>query len=151
MLKVFLSILALAGVCHSVVVDVPSVYGPIPHVGDFSGVDSTKYLKKSPGDFVHPGIWHTHEDLERILDVIYGMFSCVYTQAELRQAMLDWYVPRQGPEFESWLDALDAVAARIERYMQCCAARSEPGGRTNGALLRQAVKSSRGEVVVMRE
>src|SRR5258705_2619997 len=33
---------------------------------------------------------------------------------ELRQAMLDWYVPRQGPEFESWLDALDAVAARIE-------------------------------------
>ena len=34
--------------------------------------------------------------------------------AELRQAMLDWYVPRQGPEFESWLDALDAVAARIE-------------------------------------
>jgi hypothetical protein len=34
--------------------------------------------------------------------------------AELRQAMLDWYVPRQGPEFETWLDALDAVAARIE-------------------------------------
>ena len=33
---------------------------------------------------------------------------------ELRQAMLDWYVPRQGPEFETWLDALDAVAARIE-------------------------------------
>ena len=34
--------------------------------------------------------------------------------AELRRAMLDWYVPRQGPEFESWLDGLDAVAARIE-------------------------------------
>jgi len=34
--------------------------------------------------------------------------------AELRQAMLDWYVPRQGPEFEKWLDALDAVGARIE-------------------------------------
>ena len=33
--------------------------------------------------------------------------------AELRRAMLDWYVPRQGPEFESWLDALDAVGARI--------------------------------------
>lgn len=28
--------------------------------------------------------------------------------------MLDWYVPRQGPEFETWLDGLDAVAARIE-------------------------------------
>jgi len=29
------------------------------------------------------------------------------------QAILDWYVPRQGPEFETWLDQLDAVAARI--------------------------------------
>jgi hypothetical protein len=27
--------------------------------------------------------------------------------------MLDWYVPRQGPEFETWLDQLDAVGARI--------------------------------------
>lgn len=66
MWKIFLNILALAGVCHSIVSDIPSVYGPIPHVGDFSGVDSTKYLKRRPGDFVHPGIWHTHEDLERI-------------------------------------------------------------------------------------
>ena len=33
--------------------------------------------------------------------------------AELRQAMLHWYVPRQGPEFETWLDQLDAVGARI--------------------------------------
>ena len=27
--------------------------------------------------------------------------------------MLDWYLPRQGPEFETWLDQLDAVGARI--------------------------------------
>lgn len=33
--------------------------------------------------------------------------------AELRQAMLDWYLPRQGPEFQTWLDELDAVGARI--------------------------------------
>ena len=33
--------------------------------------------------------------------------------AELRQAMLDYYLPRQGPEFETWLDHLDAVGARI--------------------------------------
>jgi hypothetical protein len=33
---------------------------------------------------------------------------------ELRQAMLDHYVPRQGPQFEQWLNQLDAVAARIE-------------------------------------
>lgn len=28
--------------------------------------DISKYLKGRPSDFVHPGIWHTHEDLERI-------------------------------------------------------------------------------------
>jgi Pyridoxamine 5'-phosphate oxidase len=34
--------------------------------------------------------------------------------AELRQAMLDAYLPKQGPAFEEWLDNADAVAARIE-------------------------------------
>ena len=34
--------------------------------------------------------------------------------AELRQAMLDYYLPGQGPEFETWLDQLDAVGARIQ-------------------------------------
>jgi Pyridoxamine 5'-phosphate oxidase len=33
--------------------------------------------------------------------------------AELRQSMLDYYLPRQGPEFETWLDDLDAIGARI--------------------------------------
>jgi len=33
---------------------------------------------------------------------------------ELRQAMLDHYVPLQGPEFADWLDNLDAIGARIE-------------------------------------
>jgi Pyridoxamine 5'-phosphate oxidase len=32
---------------------------------------------------------------------------------ELRQAMLDHYLPRQGPEFEVWLDEADSVGARI--------------------------------------
>jgi Pyridoxamine 5'-phosphate oxidase len=35
-------------------------------------------------------------------------------RGEVRQAMLDHYLPRQGPEFETWLDNLDAVAARID-------------------------------------
>jgi general stress protein 26 len=33
---------------------------------------------------------------------------------ELRQAMLDEYLPKQGPAFEEWLDGSDAVGARIE-------------------------------------
>ena len=33
--------------------------------------------------------------------------------AELRQAMLDHYVPRQGPAFAEWLDGVDGMAARV--------------------------------------
>jgi hypothetical protein len=33
---------------------------------------------------------------------------------ELRQAMLDHYLPKQGAAFETWLDQVDAVGARIE-------------------------------------
>lgn len=33
---------------------------------------------------------------------------------ELRQAMLDHYVPLQGPSFAQWLDDLDGLGARIE-------------------------------------
>jgi nitroimidazol reductase NimA-like FMN-containing flavoprotein (pyridoxamine 5'-phosphate oxidase superfamily) len=36
------------------------------------------------------------------------------TRSELRQAMLDHYLPRQGPAFETWLDQINAVAARID-------------------------------------
>jgi uncharacterized pyridoxamine 5'-phosphate oxidase family protein len=34
-------------------------------------------------------------------------------RGELRQAMLDYYLPRQGPAFQTWLDGMDAVGARI--------------------------------------
>ena len=33
---------------------------------------------------------------------------------ELRRAMLDEYLPKQGPSFEEWLDGADALGARIE-------------------------------------
>lgn len=38
----------------------PILNGPIPIVPETPG------MKKSVGDFVHPGLWHTHDDLERI-------------------------------------------------------------------------------------
>jgi hypothetical protein len=34
--------------------------------------------------------------------------------AELRQAMLDHYLPIQGPAFARWMDEVQAVGARIE-------------------------------------
>jgi hypothetical protein len=35
------------------------------------------------------------------------------SRTELRQAMLDHYLPLQGPAFETWLEQADAVGARI--------------------------------------
>jgi general stress protein 26 len=65
-----------------------------------------------------PAVSATHLPGEELAVTVHGRAELVELRdpaaAELRQAMLDWYVPRQGPEFESWLDALDAVAARIE-------------------------------------
>ena len=65
-----------------------------------------------------PAVSATHLPGEELAVTVHGRADLVGLRepaaAELRQAMLDWYVPRQGPEFETWLDALDAVAARIE-------------------------------------
>ena len=65
-----------------------------------------------------PAVSATHLPGEELAVTVHGRAELLDlgdpAAAELRQAMLDWYVPRQGPEFESWLDALDAVAARIE-------------------------------------
>jgi general stress protein 26 len=64
-----------------------------------------------------PAVSATHLPGEELAVTVHGRAELFEMRdpacAELRQAMLDWYVPRQGPEFESWLDALDAVAARI--------------------------------------
>ena len=65
-----------------------------------------------------PAVSATHLPAEELAVTVHGRAELFEMRdpagAELRRAMLDWYVPRQGPEFESWLDALDAVAARIE-------------------------------------
>lgn len=36
------------------------------------------------------------------------------TQGDLRQAMLDHYLPKQGPDFEIWLNDANPIGARIE-------------------------------------
>lgn len=47
------------------VADIPSVFGPVYPMNAHSE-DVTPFLKSRPKDFIHPGIWHTHDDLERI-------------------------------------------------------------------------------------
>jgi hypothetical protein len=56
-----------------------------------------------PGDDLG-GTVHGRAELFDMKDPAHG---------ELRQAMLDHYLPRQGPEFEVWLDEADSVGARI--------------------------------------
>lgn len=58
---------------------------------------------------------YTHDDLERSLDLLYGLFSHVYTQAELRQMVVsDPFDRSESPrqlklvELADWLEALVA-------------------------------------------
>jgi nitroimidazol reductase NimA-like FMN-containing flavoprotein (pyridoxamine 5'-phosphate oxidase superfamily) len=64
-----------------------------------------------------PAVSATHLPGEELAVTVHGRAELFDLRdpacGELRQAMLDWYLPRQGPEFETWLDQLDAVGARI--------------------------------------
>jgi general stress protein 26 len=64
-----------------------------------------------------PAVSATHLPGEELAVTVHGRAELFDLRdpadAELREAMLAWYVPRQGPEFETWLDRLDAVGARI--------------------------------------
>jgi len=58
---------------------------------------------------------YTHDDLERFLDLLYGMFSDVYTMAELRQIIVsDPFDRSEHPrqlkliELTDWLEVLVA-------------------------------------------
>ena len=48
---------------------------------------------------------HGRAELFDVLDPEHG---------ELKQAMLDFYLPKQGPAFETWLHAENPIGARIE-------------------------------------
>jgi hypothetical protein len=58
---------------------------------------------------------YTHDDLERLLDLLYGMFSGVYTMTELRQIVVsDPFDRSEHPrqlklvELTDWLEAVVA-------------------------------------------
>jgi len=57
-----------------------------------------------PGDELAVTV-HGHAELGELRDAAGG---------QVRQAMLDHYLPKQGPAFQEWLDAADVLCARIE-------------------------------------
>jgi Pyridoxamine 5'-phosphate oxidase len=66
---------------------------------------------------VRPGVSATYLPGENLALTVHGQAELFDVndpaRGELRQAMLDHYLPLQGPSFETWLDQADAVGARI--------------------------------------
>ncbi len=64
-----------------------------------------------------PAVSATHMPGDELAVTVHGRAELFEMRdpacAELRQAMLDHYVPLQGPQFETWLNQLDPVGARI--------------------------------------
>jgi hypothetical protein len=64
-----------------------------------------------------PGVSATHLPGEEFAVTVHGradLFDVADPAgADLRQAMLDYYLPKQGPAFESWLDQENPIGARI--------------------------------------
>src|SRR6266567_4838802 len=65
-----------------------------------------------------PAVSATHLPGEELAVTVHGHADLFELNgpagAELRQAMLDHYVPLQGPDFEKWLDGIDGLGARID-------------------------------------
>jgi hypothetical protein len=66
---------------------------------------------------VRPAVSATHIPGDELAVTVHGRAELFELRdpdhGELRQAMLDYYLPKQGPEFETWLDGADALGAHI--------------------------------------
>jgi Pyridoxamine 5'-phosphate oxidase len=64
-----------------------------------------------------PAVSATHLPGEELAVTVHGQAELFElsdaAHADLRQAMLDHYLPLQGPEFETWLNDSGAIGARI--------------------------------------
>src|SRR5260370_88912 len=79
-----------------------------------------------------PAVSATHMPGDELAVTVHGRAELFEMRdpacAELRQAMLDHYVPLQGPQFETWLDQLDPVGARAEREQAASRLAGPQGG-----------------------
>jgi hypothetical protein len=67
---------------------------------------------------VRPAVSATHLPGEDLAVTVHGRAECFPIRdpacADMRQAMLDAYLPTQGPSFAEWLDNVEGLGARIE-------------------------------------
>ena len=65
-----------------------------------------------------PAVSATHLPGESLAVTVHGRAQCFSLRdpacEEMRQAMLDEYLPKQGPSFAEWMADVDALGARIE-------------------------------------
>jgi Pyridoxamine 5'-phosphate oxidase len=66
---------------------------------------------------MRPAVSATHLEGEELAVTVHGQAELFEVSdpagGELRQAMLDHYLPSQGPAFEAWLDQENPIGARI--------------------------------------
>jgi general stress protein 26 len=78
-----------------------------------SGTDSVRMRHLA----ARPAVSATHLPGDELAVTVHGRAELFTREApafaELRQAMLDEYLPKQGPAFEEWLDNSSAMGARI--------------------------------------
>lgn len=78
-----------------------------------SGKDSVRMRHLA----ARPAVSATHLAGEELAVTVHGRAELFEVsgpaRGELRQAMLDYYLPRQGPAFQEWLDSEDALGVRI--------------------------------------
>jgi Pyridoxamine 5'-phosphate oxidase len=67
---------------------------------------------------IRPAVSAVHLPGEELAVTVHGRAELFElsgpVHGDFRQAMLDHYLPQQGPEFETWLEEGDALGARIE-------------------------------------
>jgi nitroimidazol reductase NimA-like FMN-containing flavoprotein (pyridoxamine 5'-phosphate oxidase superfamily) len=78
-----------------------------------SGKDSVRMRHLA----ARPGVSATYLPAEELAVTVHGRAELFEVNdphhPELRRAMLDYYLPKQGAAFETWLDQADAMGARI--------------------------------------
>jgi hypothetical protein len=91
---------SLVSLCHATgsLNGLPILNGPIPVVPQ-----NDPDMKRGPGEFIHPGLWHTHDDLERIKKGVenqeepYASAFEKFSANEFSQANVSIYLASHNP------------------------------------------------------
>jgi hypothetical protein len=132
---------ALQGMCLLTVATVTADGRPLAGPVDGYLLHGSLWFSSSPDSFrmrhlaQRPAVSATYLPGEELAVSVHGRAELwpfdSDEAAELRQAMLDHYVPLQGPAFAEWVEDLEAVCARIVADKVFAFRMPQPIGRTS--------------------